>query len=140
MKILVAADGSKFTRQAIRYLVEHLSMFGSKPEIHLLHVRPPIPGRAAAALGRNVVQGYYDDETNKALSAARRALEKAGIRFRELHAVGDPGEEIAEQAKRGKYSLVIMGSHGHGMLASLVLGSAATKVLAKCRIPTLIVR
>jgi nucleotide-binding universal stress UspA family protein len=140
MKILVAADGSKFTRQAIKYLIEHLRMFGPNPEVHLLHVRPPIPGRAAAALGRNVVQSYYDDETNKALASARRVLQKSGIKFQELHAVGDPGETIAEQAQRGKYSLIVMGSHGHGRLASLVLGSAATKVLANCKIPALIVR
>jgi nucleotide-binding universal stress UspA family protein len=140
MKILVAADGSKFTRQAVKYMLEHLDMFGSNPEIHLLHVRPPLPGRAAAALGRNVVKDYYDDETDAALGSARRTLQKAGIRFKELRAVGDPGEVIADQAKRGKYSLVIMGSHGHGTLATLVLGSAASKVLANCKVPALIVR
>jgi nucleotide-binding universal stress UspA family protein len=140
MKILVAADGSKYTRQAVKYLTEHLDMFGARPEIHLLHVRPPIPGRAAAALGRNVVQGYYDDETNKALAAARRVLAKKGLKFRELHAVGDPGEKIAKQAQAGKYSLLIMGSHGHGSLANLVLGSHASKVLANCKVPTLIIR
>jgi nucleotide-binding universal stress UspA family protein len=140
MKILVAADGSKYTRAAIKYLTDHLDMFGQAPEVHLLHVRAPLPGRAAAALGRNVVQRYYDEETNKALAAARRVLEKKGIEFRELHAVGDPGESIAAQAERGKYSLVVMGSHGHGALGSLVLGSAAAKVLAGCKVPALIVR
>jgi nucleotide-binding universal stress UspA family protein len=140
MKILVAADGSKYTRQAVKYLTEHLDMFGAGAEVHLLHVRPPIPPRAAAALGRKVVQKYYDDETNKALVAARRALDKAGVRFREFHAVGEPGEVIARQAARGKYSLVIMGSHGHGSFANLMLGSAASKVLANCRVPALIVR
>jgi nucleotide-binding universal stress UspA family protein len=115
-------------------------MLGAAPEIHLLHVRPPLPGRAAAALGRNVVRDYYDAETDKALGAARRTLEKAGVRFKELHAVGDPGEVIAAQASRGKYSLVIMGSHGHGTLANLMLGSAAAKVLANCKVPTLIIR
>src|SRR5215212_9466512 len=46
MKILVAADGSKYTRAAIKYLTDHLDMFGQAPEVHLLHVRPPLPGRA----------------------------------------------------------------------------------------------
>jgi nucleotide-binding universal stress UspA family protein len=140
MKILIAADGSKFTRQALKYLIEHLKMFGPKPEVHVLHVQPRLQGRAAAFLARSAVQRHYDDETNKALASARRVLEKAGIGFKELHAVGDPGELIAEQACRGKYSLIVMGSHGHGMIASLVLGSTASKVLANCKIPALIVR
>ena len=43
-------------------------------------------------------------------------------------------------AKKGKFDLVIMGSHGHGALGSLMLGSAASKVLAQCKVPVLIVR
>jgi nucleotide-binding universal stress UspA family protein len=33
-----------------------------------------------------------------------------------------------------------MGSHGHGTLANLVLGSVATKVLASTRVPVLLIR
>ena len=33
-----------------------------------------------------------------------------------------------------------MGSHGHGNLASLVMGSVAMKVMARCKTPLLIVR
>jgi nucleotide-binding universal stress UspA family protein len=34
----------------------------------------------------------------------------------------------------------MMGSHGHGTLGSLVMGSVATKVLAGCKTPVLLVR
>jgi nucleotide-binding universal stress UspA family protein len=33
-----------------------------------------------------------------------------------------------------------MGSHGHGSLSNLVLGSVATKVLAQCGTPVLLIR
>ena len=33
-----------------------------------------------------------------------------------------------------------MGSHGHGALSSLVMGSVTTKVLAHCKVPVLLVR
>jgi nucleotide-binding universal stress UspA family protein len=33
-----------------------------------------------------------------------------------------------------------MGSHGHGAVANLVLGSVATKVIAACKTPVLLVR
>ncbi|WP_158660433.1 universal stress protein [Paraburkholderia terrae] len=33
-----------------------------------------------------------------------------------------------------------MGSHGHSAIANLVLGSVAAGILARCGIPTLIVR
>jgi nucleotide-binding universal stress UspA family protein len=33
-----------------------------------------------------------------------------------------------------------MGSHGHGTLGNLVMGSVATQVLAHCKAPVLLVR
>ena len=38
------------------------------------------------------------------------------------------------------YDLLVMGSHGHGALANLVMGSVATNVLAHCGVPVLLVR
>jgi nucleotide-binding universal stress UspA family protein len=36
--------------------------------------------------------------------------------------------------------MIVMGSHGHGALSGLVLGSVVTKVLAACKVPVLVVR
>jgi nucleotide-binding universal stress UspA family protein len=36
--------------------------------------------------------------------------------------------------------LLVMGSHGHGTLGNLVMGSVATQVLAHCKVPVLLVR
>jgi len=36
--------------------------------------------------------------------------------------------------------MIVMGSHGHGALQNLVMGSVATKVLAVTKVPVLIVR
>jgi nucleotide-binding universal stress UspA family protein len=54
--------------------------------------------------------------------------------------VGHPADLIAKEADSGRYDLVMMGSHGHGLLSGLVLGSVATKVLAGCKVPLLLVR
>ena len=48
--------------------------------------------------------------------------------------------ELTDTAKRGKFDLVVMGSHGHGLFRNLVLGSVATRVLAACTVPVLIIR
>jgi nucleotide-binding universal stress UspA family protein len=47
---------------------------------------------------------------------------------------------VADVATKGRYDLLVMGSHGHSSLANLVMGSVATKVLARCSTPALIVR
>ena len=67
-------------------------------------------------------------------------MAKAGITATFVHKVGHPADEIAALAKAGGFDLLIMGSHGHGVLKNLVLGSVATKVLAQCSVPVLLVR
>lgn len=140
MKILLAADGSKYTGRAVDYVVRHRETLGPSSEIHLVHVQPRLPGRATAALSASIVTGYYRDESRKALALAGRRLRRANVPYRESYLVGDPGPVIAALATRGKYDLVIMGSHGHGALTGLVLGSVVSKVLANCTVPALIIR
>ena len=53
---------------------------------------------------------------------------------------GQAAESIAATADEGKYDLLLMGSHGHGLLGNLVMGSTATKVLAHCGVPVLLIR
>ena len=140
MKILLAVDNSKCAMRAVSHVIRNLDSLGTKPQIHLLHVQPPLPGRVTAALSRQVVHGYYRDESKKALSPARRALDRRRIRYKEIHLIGEPGLTIAAYAKQGKFPLIVMGSHGQGALSSLVLGSVARKVLANCGTPALIIR
>ena len=45
-----------------------------------------------------------------------------------------------EAARKGGSDLVMLGSHGHGALKSLVLGSVANRVIAGCETPVLIIR
>ena len=54
--------------------------------------------------------------------------------------IGHAAENIAGLAEKGKFDLVMMGSHGHGTLGNLVMGSVATKVMAHCGTPVLLVR
>ena len=140
MKILLPADGSKHTLRVVAYLVKNIDNFGAQPEIHLLNVHPPLPGRAASALSHATVARYYREESRKALAAAKHALKRHGIAFREEGLIGDPGAAISDYATRGKFTLILMGSRGQGALKGLVLGSVTTKVLANCKVPVLIIR
>ena len=140
MKILLAVDDSKCAMRAVTHVIDNVGMFGPDPEIHLLHVERPLPGRATAAAGRTVVQSYYLEQSTKALSRASRALTRSGIQYKPVHLIGDPGETIAAYSKREKFPLVVIGSHGQGALSSMVLGSVAHKVLALCDTPALIIR
>src|SRR5689334_24842995 len=119
MKILIAADGSDYTKRAVEYIVRHLDVLRANPEIHLMHVQPSLPGRAKSFVSRKVAQAYQLSESRRALRPAARLLARVKVPFRERHMVGEPGYAIASLAASGKYDLVIMGSHGYGALRNL---------------------
>jgi len=54
--------------------------------------------------------------------------------------VGHAGETICKVADSGKFDMIIMGSHGHGVFGNLVMGSVATQVLSHSKVPVLMVR
>jgi nucleotide-binding universal stress UspA family protein len=141
MKILLAADGSRFSQVAAQHLVNHLRLFAQLPEVHVFHVHPPLPfAGAAAAAGKDAVESYQRDESLVALAVAEKELAAAGIQCRSSWVVGDAAKEIARHVKEHGIDLVVMGSHGHGALANLALGSVAIKCIATLEIPVMIVK
>lgn len=145
MKILLAVDGSPFTVKAVKYLIAHLNWFQGSPQLHLLHVKTPIPAGLAVSqarriLGDDSVEDYYKDESEAALAPAEKILHAEGVPFQSHFKIGNIANEINAYAQAEQIDLIVMGSHGHGALGNVVLGSVATKILATTRIPVLIVR
>lgn len=140
MKILLAVDGSAYTKKMLAYVTTHEELFGGHNDVTLFTVQAPLPPRARAAVGAEVANGYYADEAAKVTDPVVKFLKRHGVDPKVLHKVGQPGEQIAKAATSGKFDLVVMGSHGHSALGNLVMGSVATQVLAHCEVPVLLVR
>jgi len=141
MKILFAVDGSPQSLSALETLVKSFAYFRDIPALTLLYVHPPLPYKGAVAtVGRDVVERYYDEETEAALAGAREALTAGGIPFEVDKSVGNPAEEIVKKAEGGKFQMIAMGTRGHTALANLVMGSVATGVVARSRLPVLLLK
>lgn len=140
MKILVAVDGSTFTKRMLAYLAAHDEWLGGTHQYTVLHAVLAVPPRAAAALDKETLKSYYADEGEKVLKPIRTFFAKQGIEAEYISKVGSPADLIATSADKGQFALVMLGSHGHSALGNLVMGSVATKVMAHCGVPVLLVR
>lgn len=137
-KILVPTDFSSHSEKALRYGTELAGKFGS--ELHLMHVVEPLPIFFA--------EGAYvpPDSTAEMKSAAKKKLEEFDSvpqsRFQVVRSVveGHPFVEIVKYAKEANIDLVIVGTHGRGAIAHMLLGSEAEKVVRKAPCPVLVVR
>ena len=101
---------------------------------------PAVPARAAAVLDKAVLQAHYADESEAVFKPIRAFFKKQKIEARFVAKVGHAAVTIAAVAAKGQCDLVMMGSHGHGALGQLVMGSVATQEMAHCTTPMLIVR
>ncbi|MBK7501232.1 MAG: universal stress protein [Polaromonas sp.] len=140
MKILLAVDGSTYTKKMLAYLATHESLLNKDNNFTVLTVHLPIPSRARAAVGKDIVEDYYKDDAEKVLAPIDKFLARHGIQAKSVWKAGNVGETIATFAEAGKFDMLVMGSHGHGSFLNMVLGSVATKVLANCKTPVLLVR
>ena len=142
MKILLAADGSSHTKLAALHLATLAGALAKPPEVHLLNVHAPLPyaGAAAATSGAETVRRYHKEECEAALAVAEHVLRKAGVAFTSHWVVGDAAREIESFCTQHDIGLIVMGSHGHGALRTLTIGSFADLVLRNTRVPVTVVR
>ena len=140
MKILLAVDGSAHTKHMLAYLAAHSELIGSVGGYTAVTVVPTLPPHVAAFLPQGVENDYYQHDAEIVLRPVRAFAAQQGWPFEAKHAVGRPGHAIAEMAEAGKYDLVVMGSHGHGAVSGMLMGSVASGVLARCKTPVLLIR
>ncbi len=140
MKILLAVDGSAYTKKMLAYLATHENVFTTGNDYTVLTVRAALPARAVSVAGRDVVDSYHQEEADRVLAPVTKFLLRHGISAKAIWKTGPLGVTIAKFAQSGKFDLVMMGSHGHGSLVNMVMGSVATQVLSQCDVPVLLVR
>ena len=140
MKIILAADGSQYTKKALAFLVTHESLAGPDDEVIVVNVQAPLPPRVRTAVGADVVKGYQADEAEKVLSPIRKFMAKHDIKSSCEWAVGSADEVILKAAKKAKAHMIVMGTHGHGILGRAILGSVAQKVVTGADVPVLLVK
>lgn len=140
MKTIVAAvDFSDSTPVVVDAAVEIASAFGA--HLHVIHVLEPEPAYTA--------YGFTPDEFPAMHLFQDEARKRATKRLEELAAPltdvtvklieGSPLMGILDYVKASKADLVMLGTHGHGMVASLLLGSVAEGMVRKAAVPTMIV-
>jgi nucleotide-binding universal stress UspA family protein len=140
MKILLAVDGSSYSKKMLAYLSTHEALLSPDNAYTVFHAEPSLPARARSALGKTTVDDYYREESDRVLGPVDKFLQRHGIAAQLEWKVGAAGALIGKRAEAGGFDLLVMGSHGHSALGNLVMGSVTTQVLAHCKTPVLLVR
>jgi nucleotide-binding universal stress UspA family protein len=135
--ILLATDGSPSAAKALEY-ARDLAL-RDDAEVIVLHAFQPTPGYLGEPWGKRVMGVHVALGQEVANEAARR-LREAGVDIIVEVLEGPPADAILRVASVRQPDLIVMGSRGHGDMASLLLGSVSHRVMAHTEIPVLVVR
>ena len=139
MKVLVAVDGSVFTRRMIDFLLRHWGVNREPPRFTVLHAVGKVSPHALNVLDRKVLKRYYQDEAASVFRPVHRRFNKLGIEADFVYKIGPAATVIARTAEDGGFDVVMMGAQGANALSRLVMGSVVARVMAECKVPVLIV-
>jgi nucleotide-binding universal stress UspA family protein len=140
MRVLLAVDGSTFTKKALAFLVTHESLMGPDAELIVLNVQIAVSPRVKTMLGAATVRAWHQEEAEKVLQPIERFLKRHKVPYRASWVAGTPATQIVQAAKREKAHMVVMGTHGHGLFGRALLGSVAQRVVADVDVPVLLVQ
>lgn len=132
-KILVPMDGSKSALRALEFAAKAYP--GS---LLVLNVQPALP--SSRFVSKTMIAEHQEREAAKALDAAERLIARRRLDARTFTAIGEPAAAILSFAKEHRCAAIVMGSRGHGRVASLLLGSVASKVVQAAPCPVTIVK
>ena len=161
-KILYATDLSESAVHAFAYAVSLANTYGAG--ITILHVLAEFPGEdfisnmVDTATWNEIKNRHYSEARDQLIGKKRDhvAIKEVLQAFSEgvktdgedqafvtdeiLIKNGDPAEIIVETAQEQTCDLIVMGTHGRGGLADVLIGSTAKRVVIQSAIPVLVVR
>lgn len=130
-RILYPTDFSPFSVQALRHALALAKSF--KARLKVVHVIPEVflKGESiyasASWLLTPEVRQSVEEEMHRFLGPAREARIDHETEIR----VGNPWKEVLAAAEEMPADMVVLGTHGHGGLDRLVLGSVAEKLIQR---------
>lgn len=122
-RIVVAADFSETSLRAARLALE---VAAPAATVYLVHVAP----RDAMLNDWNAFGATYKDDAGDALHKMRDSLRvPPGMTVQRILLQGDPATELLAFGASVNADLIATGSHGHGFVARMLVGSVTTRIL-----------
>ena len=143
--ILYPTDFSEYSQAAIPFVVDLANRFDA--EVHCLHVidmdheffmasgytLPLLTNLPDKEQMRGAAREHLEGFVKEQLSTVNREVLKTVV-------FGKAFEQIVNYARQEHIDLIVIGTHGHSALATMLLGNVAEKVIRKAPCPVLSVR
>jgi nucleotide-binding universal stress UspA family protein len=113
--------------------------------LHIVHVLEPQPSYTAYGMTPEefpAIQLFQEESQKRAEAKLKEALSTARGQVADVRTelmMGSPLHAIIDYVKDKSVDLVVIGTHGHGAVAALLIGSVAEGLVRKAICPTLVI-
>jgi nucleotide-binding universal stress UspA family protein len=135
-RILVALENSAADATILAHVRDLALLTGA--ELLLVHVADGWAARNFDQLNLRESEEMKADRSY--LERVRGELAAAGLKVEVRLAKGDPADELIRVAGEGNVDLLAMSTHGHRLIADVILGTTVNKVRHLVKIPVLLLR
>jgi nucleotide-binding universal stress UspA family protein len=140
VNVLAGVDFSGVTEavmQALRQMAAAMPV-----QVRLVHVAPPDPAFVGFEPGPRAVRSQVaaeHRERHQNLQRLADELRNGGVETTALLVQGPTVETLLTEAERLPAALIVLGSHGHGAVYDLLVGSVSEGVVRRSKVPVLLV-
>ena len=138
--VLACVDFSDVAGRVVDTAVSLARAFGG--ELHVLHVAEPDPAFVGYQAGPRTVRDQVAAnlrEEHRSVEAIAAEAVRQGLSAHPHTRRGPYAETIVREAEHLHADVIVLGSHGHGRLHTLLVGSVADGVLRGAKVPVLLV-
>ncbi|CAK7340561.1 unnamed protein product [Dovyalis caffra] len=150
-KILVAVDESEESMYALTWCLKNVSVSSnSKDTLILLYVMPPRTvytaldgtGYLFSSDIMATMQKYSNDVADCVIEKSKRMCREQvqDVKVETIIEHGDPRDAICQVAEKLHVDMLVMGSHGYGLIKRAFLGSVSNHCAQNVKCPVLIVK
>ena len=140
MKLLVAIDFSDPTDLIMRVAKRMAASLDAS--VWIVHAAEPEPDFVGYDAGPEVVRGQVAKELreeHRSLQKYADQLRDAGIETKAILVQGPTVDTLLEMAEKQDSDLIVVGSHGRGMVAEMFMGSVSQGLIRDGRYPITVV-
>lgn len=148
-KILVAVDESEESTYALSWCVENIITGNSNDTLILLYSIPPravyssLDGKGYLFSSDILatMERYSNEVAQCVMEKAKRACKDLnGVKVETIVEHGDARDVICQAAEKLHVDMLVMGSHGYGVIKRAFLGSVSNHCAQNVKCPVLIVK
>ena len=137
-KILIPVDGSDRSKKALKKGISLARLVSAEVTVMYVSENPLISPLSVISLPAEKLRGLLNESVNSLLIHAKKECKNHDVSYSELIVEGQPSQRIIDASN--DYDMIVISPLGHSMVADLLMGSVAEKVIRHAKCSVVVVR